>query len=200
MSIARLPAHIHITGASGSGTTTLGQTIAQKQGHGHLDTDDFFWEPTDPPYTAIRPSAERLRLLHAALDSMGPGGEGAQGSQGRWVLSGSLDGWGDPLILTLDLVVWLTVPQDVRVKRLLSRERAEFGVRLDAGGDMEKNHEDFIEWAKQYDSAGMEQRSFVRQTEWTARLPCPCIRVDGDQSAESTLATVEEFWAGRGVS
>ena len=31
---------IHILGASGSGTTTLGKEISEKWGHTHLDSDD----------------------------------------------------------------------------------------------------------------------------------------------------------------
>ena len=46
----RLPNRIHILGASGSGTTTLASAIADEHGHRHLDTDDFFWIPTNPPY------------------------------------------------------------------------------------------------------------------------------------------------------
>ena len=39
---------IHIFGASGSGTTTLAEKISRELGYFHLDTDDYFWLPTDP--------------------------------------------------------------------------------------------------------------------------------------------------------
>ena len=42
---------IHVLGASGSGTSSLAAAIARRHGHRHLDTDDFFWMPTDPPYS-----------------------------------------------------------------------------------------------------------------------------------------------------
>jgi hypothetical protein len=44
---------IHIVGASGSGTTSLASAIAAQCGHRHLDTDDFFWMPTSPPYRGV---------------------------------------------------------------------------------------------------------------------------------------------------
>ena len=69
---------IHITGASGSGTTTLGAAIAGRWGHRHLDTDDFYWEPTWPPFRQSRAEHDRQQLLAAALDE-----------SPRWVLSGS---------------------------------------------------------------------------------------------------------------
>ena len=42
---------IYIYGASGSGTSTLGKYIRDKLGYFFMDTDDYFWQPTNPPYT-----------------------------------------------------------------------------------------------------------------------------------------------------
>jgi hypothetical protein len=50
-----------------------------------------------------RPVADRLRLLREALRNV----------NGPWVLSGSLDGWGDSLIPLFELVVFLLVPTNV---------------------------------------------------------------------------------------
>ena len=63
-----VPTRIHITGASGSGTTTLGQALSQKAHLVHFETDDYFWEPSDPPYVHPRPREVRLRLLSSSLD------------------------------------------------------------------------------------------------------------------------------------
>ena len=58
---------IHIFGASGSGTSSLASALAATHGHRHLDSDDFYWLPTDPPYTQPRPVEARLSLLRPAL-------------------------------------------------------------------------------------------------------------------------------------
>lgn len=42
---------IHIYGASGSGTSTLGRKISEELGYKFMDTDDYFWLPTNPKYT-----------------------------------------------------------------------------------------------------------------------------------------------------
>jgi hypothetical protein len=47
-------------GASGSGSSSLAAAIASRHGHRHLDTDDFYWMPTDPPFQPVRPLPERL--------------------------------------------------------------------------------------------------------------------------------------------
>lgn len=53
------------TGASGSGTSTLGPALAGKLAVPHHDTDDDDWLPTDPPYATARPAAARLLLMQA---------------------------------------------------------------------------------------------------------------------------------------
>ena len=104
---------IHITGASGSGTTTLGRTLGTLLAIPHHDSDDYFWEPTEPPYTTKRDEAERLHLMRRLFVP-----------RAGWVLSGSLVGWGDPLIASFDLVVFLHAATDIRIDRLRRREAA----------------------------------------------------------------------------
>jgi len=41
---------IHIYGASGSGTSTLGRKISEESGYKFLDTDDYLWLPTNWGY------------------------------------------------------------------------------------------------------------------------------------------------------
>ncbi|MDE7157026.1 MAG: shikimate kinase [Lachnospiraceae bacterium] len=51
---------MHIYGASGSGTTTLGRKISEELGYKLMDTDDYFWLPTNPKYTTKRGKEERI--------------------------------------------------------------------------------------------------------------------------------------------
>lgn len=170
---------IHILGASGSGTTTLGRAIADRWGVAHLDTDDYFWLPTDPPYTAKRDIADRIALIRADIHR-----------HGKCVLTGSLCGWGDELIPEFSLVVFVVTPTDVRVARLRDRERAKFGERILPGGDMHGEHEKFIAWAASYDGGGLEMRSRIRHEQWLEGLPCPIVRVDGAAPAEENLQLI----------
>jgi hypothetical protein len=43
--------------------------LAAELGLMHLDSDDFFWEATDPPYTRRRPTPERQQRLSTAFTS-----------------------------------------------------------------------------------------------------------------------------------
>ena len=179
----RVPGRIHIFGAAGSGTTTLASAIAATHGHRHLDTDDFFWLPTDPPYRQIRPREPRLELLRHAL---------AESSS--WVLSGSLCGWGDPLISQFDLVVFLVVPTAVRLTRLRAREVRRYGEGAIApGGRLHQAHVEFLDWAGRYDTGGLEMRSRALHEAWLSSLRCATLRLDGDRSVAEQLARIEVF-------
>jgi adenylate kinase family enzyme len=172
---------IHIFGASGSGTTTLGAAIATQHGHRHLDTDDFFWLPTDPPYREIRPRAERLTLLRAAL-----------AASPSWVLSGSLCGWGDPLIADFELAIFLLVSTETRMARLRAREAARYGeAAIAPGGPRRAESVEFLDWAARYDDGGPDMRSRAMHEAWLRRLVCPVLRLDGARPVTALLAALE---------
>jgi adenylate kinase family enzyme len=157
---------VHVLGASGSGTTTLGRALAARLGVAHLDTDDFFWLPSEPPFQHIRERGERQALLGADL-ARHPG----------WVLSGSLCGWGDIFIPLFDLVVFLWVPPDVRLARLRERERARYGAAIDPGGPLHDRYARFMSWAASYDEGlDVPERCRRLHYEWLASLPCPVVR------------------------
>jgi|LSQX01.1.fsa_nt_gb adenylate kinase family enzyme len=171
---------IHVFGASGAGTTTMGRAIASSFGYVHLDTDDFFWEPTDPPFQRTRPVEERAARLHDVT-----------GQDGFFVLTGSLCGWGDFLIPRFDLAIRLVTPTDIRIKRLQDREKSRFGDRVLPGGDMYDNHREFIDWAATYDAAGLDQRSRARHDQWSHLLCCPCLVMDGARPMSDLIKELE---------
>lgn len=175
-----MPGHrIHITGASGAGTTTLGAALAAHLGCAHLDTDGYYWEPSDPPFQIARPVPERLARLQADM-----------ADRPSWVLSGSLIGWGDPLIPRFTLVVFLQVPPDLRLPRLKQREVARYGERIAPEGPMAAHHAAFMAYAKSYDDPHFTGRSLVRHEAWLTNLPCPVVRIDGAPALEDSLARV----------
>ncbi len=171
---------VHITGASGAGVTSLGRAVAEALAISHQDTDDYFWRPTNPPYREMHDVGDRLRLMREVfLD------------RSDWVLSGSLDGWGDPVIPFLDSVVFLYVPTAIRLQRLRAREARRFGADAVApGGSMHQQAEEFVEWAAHYDDCSREGRNLARHQAWLATLPCPVLRLDGDRPLEDLVKEV----------
>lgn len=159
---------IHLTGASGSGTTTLGRALAARYGLTHFDVDDYYWEPTDPPFLRKRTYGERVRLLNADIDD-----------RCGWVISGSMMHWGEAIADRAGLILFLTAPTHLRVERLRRRELAEIGPRILPGGDMHRPHENFIAWASGYDDADFRGRSRVQHEAWLTERRAPVLRLDG---------------------
>ena len=167
-------ARAHFTGASGSGTTTLGQALARRAKLRHFETDDYLWKPTDPPFHQLRAKEERVRLLEADL-----------GETSGWVLSGSLARWGDPIVPRFQLVVFVVAPTELRLARLRERELRRFGAEaLAPGGAMHTNHLEFMQWAARYDDGDESIRSRRLHETWRAHLTCQSIQVDGSRPVD----------------
>ncbi|MFJ2446087.1 adenylate kinase [Pseudomonas sp. NPDC087626] len=169
---------IYITGASCAGVTTLGQNLATLLGVRQVDVDDFFWMPTNPPFTTKRPADERVSLIQQEF------------ADEDWLLTGSCLGWGDALIRQVDLIVFVATPTPVRLERLAAREQQRFGDRIAPGGDMHEIHVAFREWAAQYDNPDFAGRNRAWHEAWLSKQTAPVLRIDGANSAEQMAADV----------
>ncbi len=165
---------IHICGACGSGTSTLGCALERKYGYKWLETDDYFHLPNGQ----FRSHEERDKLLMERINK-----------HPKCAISGSLANWGDVFIPRFDLVVYVSTATNIRIDRLKKREYGRFGERICKGGDMYNNHINFIEGAGKYDI--LEQgRCKKRHEEWFKLLTCPLLRVDGTESVDVLLEKI----------
>ncbi|MCI8209744.1 hypothetical protein AUC61_09365 [Pseudomonas sp. S25] len=161
--------HILITGAPGSGTSTLGRDVSHALSARHLEGDDYQWLPTNPPYQQMVAKDQRgtalLNDLRASANA---------------VVSGSVMGWGKALEDAFDLVVFLYVPSEIRLARLKVREEQRFGAAKP----------EFLAWAAQYDSGTEPGRSLLQHRKWLEQRSCEVLRLEGDLSEESRLSAV----------
>lgn len=173
---------IHIYGASGSGTSTLGRKISKELGYKFMDTDDYFWLPANPEYTTKRSKEERLALMKKDILE-----------NDNAVISGSLADWGDELIPLFTLAVRLVTDTDIRMERLKVREKQKFGDRIMPGGDMYINHIEFIEWARKYDTGSVDMRSKAKHDEWQKMLLCRQVVLNGADDLEENFKKVQRL-------
>jgi len=171
---------IHVLGASGAGTTTLGVALAAATGARHVDSDDIYWIPSDPPFAMARPLEERRCLLMNRLPA-----------DGAWVFSGSAMKWGEPAEPLYQLVVFLTVDPKLRMERIVQREHERYGARIAPGGDMHQTSRAFLNWARAYDTAGPEQRSRASHEAWLAGGQWPILRLDSARPVEHLVEDVK---------
>ncbi len=161
---------IHLFGASGSGVTTLGRALAAEFAIPHHDTDDYYWLPTNPPYTSKRDIADRLRLMHELFVP-----------RADWVLSGALDSWGVSLAQHFDLAILVETPTEIRLARLIAREATRFGQdAVKPGGWRHTEMTEFVDWASHYEDGTREGRSRARHETFITTLHCPFLRIDGN--------------------
>lgn len=131
---------VYFIGASGTGKTTLAKALSARLGIVHFDSDDYFHYPTDPPYQKERSPEDRAQLLSRDLNQ-----------HRSWVLSGGAGTWVPAVEFKPTLVVFLYLPPDIRLKRIIDRERLLYGARISTGGDMETSHTEFMTWTAGYD-------------------------------------------------
>lgn len=160
---------LHVTGASGAGTTTLARALADHWAVPHADVDDYFWVPSDPPYVEKRPPADRVALMEKLFVA-----------REAWVLSGSMLSWGDAVVARCDAVVFLTLDPEERLRRIEARERM-----LSDGRPVDQAAwSAFLEWARGYDDPAFDGRSRVAHERWLAGLDRPVLRLDSASPPE----------------
>jgi hypothetical protein len=168
-----------ITGASGSGTSTLGRSVASRLASQHFDADDFYWLPTDEPFCDKRPVPDRLRLMNEVFLP-----------RRDWVLSGSVMGWDATLRRRLTLAVLLVLDPALRMARLERREALRRGDAILPGGPLHASYVYFMDWCRGYDDAAFAGRSLRRHQAWLAGLPCAVMTLNADASEDVLLDQV----------
>lgn len=173
---------IYLFGASGSGTTSLGQDLSNVLTYPHFDADDYYWIPTKPPFQQKREREERIAMLAQDLTQ-----------NEDWILSGSMTSWGEKFIPLFDLAIYLSIPKEIRLARLTKREGNIFGeAEIKPGGKWHRHFNEFIEWASRYDEGGLGIRSKTLHAEWMKTFSCPILRIEGDVAREERVQRVLE--------
>lgn len=170
---------IHILGASGSGTSTLGAALSEKLAIPHFDADNFYWMPTTPPFTRPREMPARIEMLQ----------ERARPDEG-WVFSGSALRWAGPMEPLYQLIIFMRLDPALRMERLRQREMRRYGDRILPGGNMAEASRAFLEWAESYDTVGPEQRGLVAHEAWFLTQTAPILRLDSSEPVETLVDRV----------
>ncbi|MTI32371.1 AAA family ATPase [Xanthovirga aplysinae] len=172
---------IIVFGASGSGTTTLSQSLAQKLNWIHLDTDEYYWAKTETPFQTKIPLEIRNENLKKDFESYN-----------SIIVSGSLVSWGEYWNNVFDLGVFLHLPQDIRMERLIKREQKRYGENLITDIQIKTNSNAFLAWAKKYDDESFIGRNIIQHKKWIELLKCECLKIQGDLTNEQRMNIVLE--------
>ena len=170
---------VNIVGASGSGVTTLGERLSHELSLPYFDSDYYYWEPSDPPFTLRREPAKRNAMLQQDI---------AQHKD--WLLGGSFLSWGNEWLTAFDLVIFLWTPPAIRIERLKERELQRYGDVIYTDAERNILFNEFIDWASGYDSGIARGRTLQAHEDWLKKLSCPVVEIRGDSSVESRVQVV----------
>ncbi len=164
-------------GASCSGVTTLGNALAGHLSIPYFDTDAYFWEKTNPPFTTKRNPELRNRMLKADVEK-----------HDSCIIGGSLLKWN--LEIEFDLIVFLYIPHEVRMERLKKRELERYGDIIFTDPARNQQYLDFMEWARGYDDNTTQGRTLAAHENWLSQQSCPVLEIRGNYSVEERVKLV----------
>ena len=161
---------ILICGLNGTGKSTLGKMLADRLGYEFIDNEDLWFPKTDPAYKFSGPRSEEeaVRLLEEKISG-----------NHRFVFAAVKGNYGSRLINSLDYIILVEVPKQIRSQRVRDRSYHKFGNRILPGGDL---YDRETRWFSLTDS-----RPDTYVTDWLKTVDCPVIRIDGTLPAERNV-------------
>ena len=162
---------ILICGLNGAGKSTLGKALADHLGYEFIDNEDLFFPKSDPSYTfsVVRSKDEVIQLLEERIRN-----------HDRFVFAAVKGDYEDQFISSLNHIILIEVPKQIRSQRVRNRSYQKFGDRILPGGDLfEKENK----WFSITDSRPEDD-----VTTWLETVQCPVIRIDGTLPVEKNIA------------
>lgn len=162
---------IAVFGANGCGKTTLGRELARLLNIKQLDAEDYYFEKSEIPYAKPRPKDEVIALMLKDIEK-----------NRTFVISGVTCDYGSEICSMYVLGVSLSVPDEIRYKRVENRSFDKFGERILPGGDMAEQESRFLEFVKNRDLSVIDK--------WAKTLDCPILHLDGTKSVAENIGVI----------
>lgn len=169
---------ILICGLNGAGKSTLGRLLAERIGYTYIDNEELYFSKTDAAYSFSNPRSkeEVIRLLEEKIVD-----------NSRFIFTAVKGDYGDKLISSLDYIVLIDVPKQVRRQRIRDRSYSRYGERILPGGDL---YDKESAWFSLTDS-----RPETYTEKWLDTVNCPVIRIDGtlpiDKNVEYLVSVLQ---------
>lgn len=167
------PHKIIICGGNGAGKSTFGRALSQKLGWHFMDIEDYYFPEKngDYAYKTARTKDEVKKLL---LEDMK--------KYPDFVLASVKGSYGEEIASMFTCAIFVSVPKELRMKRVWDRSYQRYGERILQGGDLYAREKGFFDM--------VERRSESDVTEWLDSIGIPVIRVDGAQPVEKNVGII----------
>ena len=170
---------IAIVGLNGSGKSTLAHALAKELGYWEMDVEDYYFpdqrasrraaleglpflreERAAVPFSAPIPRSEAEAAILADIEK-----------HPRFVFSGVALNWEERILSHVEIVFFLQVPKEKRIRRIHEREEKRFGPRVLPGGDMYAQQAAFLRTVSSRDESTV--------LDSLTGLTCPIVPMDG---------------------
>ncbi|MDN4523889.1 AAA family ATPase [Fictibacillus fluitans] len=165
---------IQIIGGSGTGKSTLAKYISEKEKIKWIDTDQYLWK--DDTFTENNPIEKRIEMYQTDIETFS-----------SYAVSGSIDLWYPNGFGDRELLVFLSLDETIRLKRLRDRERQRKNQNKpwwkDENGEFTN---DFLEWCKTYYTAKnkSDAGTFAQHSYLMKISKSPVLKLDSSQPVE----------------
>ena len=159
-------------GLNGAGKSTLAKYVGKKLEFDVLEVEDFWFE-TPCDYQNPRKSPEVSQLM---LDTI------EQSSNG-FIIAGNISNLSKKIEAYLSLVVYVDVAKEVRVQRVIQREKNRYGF-LEKGTDLYNERQDFLTF--------VQARTPDTIFSWIERTNIPMLKIDGTNTFEQNTSIIQQ--------
>ena len=165
---------ICVCGLNGSGKTTLASALAEELAFKYMDVEDYYFTSADNPYATARTREEVEELLWADI------------RQNPCFVFSTVNGnMNNDINEYYDLVIYLEVPLDIRMKRIRQRAVDKFGDKVLPGGAMYEQEEKFFAYAEKRKPDAIE--------DWLKTVQCRVLRLDGTQAVRENVRRIRDI-------
>lgn len=167
---------IIVCGGNGAGKSTLGKELSKKLEWKFMDIEDYYFplNSMDYNYEMARTREEVSSLLLEDLKLCD-----------NFILASVKGNYGEEVSSMFTCAVLISVPKEIRMKRVRDRSYKKFGDRILQGGDLYEKENKFFDM--------VEQRSEDDVTVWIESINIPIIRVDGTQPIDRNIKTISRL-------
>ena len=168
---------IYIYGASGAGSTTLGNLYVKINRGELIDTDTYYLRNDN--------FEDRYKdMLHDIVNS----------KEDIIVITGSFWNWKvdfDELAKNIDIFVRVMLDKEERLKRLRKRAEERHGDRIKEGNDMYEEYIHGIEWSSKFEDGDLNVRSLATCKFYEQKYNKTPIIIDSMNSVEDNVKLIK---------
>ena len=166
--------HIVLCGLNGSGKSTLGRALAEISGYVFRDIEDYYFQKQNSYYIYDNPrtTEEVQKMILNDFNKFD-----------NFVFAAVKGNYNNEISDSFTHAVFICVPKEIRIKRVIERSYNKFGSRVLYGGDLYYKEKSFIDM--------VNNRSDNYTLDWLNNVNIPIVKVDGTKPIDENVLIIQ---------